>query len=58
MPMIKHLDGVDVEMTPEEEAAFLASLPPPFEPPPAAEPTKEELLAQLQALAAKIEALP
>lgn len=29
MPMIKHVDGVDIEMTPEEEAEFLAALPPP-----------------------------
>lgn len=29
MPLIKHVDGVDIEMTPEEEAEFLASLPPP-----------------------------
>jgi hypothetical protein len=29
MPLIKHVDGVDIEMTPEEEADFLASVPPP-----------------------------
>ena len=29
MALIKNVDGVDVEMTPEEEAEFLASLPPP-----------------------------
>ena len=57
MPLIKHVDGVDIEMTPEEEAAFLASLPPPFVPQPKPEPTKAELKAQLDALAAKIEAM-
>jgi hypothetical protein len=29
MPLIKHVDGVDIEMTQQEEADFLASLPPP-----------------------------
>ena len=29
MALIKHVDGVDIEMTPEEEAEYLASLPPP-----------------------------
>jgi hypothetical protein len=33
MPRIKHVDGVDIEMTPEEEAEFVTSLPPPFVPP-------------------------
>jgi hypothetical protein len=32
MPRIKHVDGVDIEMTPEEEAEFLASLPGPAKP--------------------------
>lgn len=27
MALIKHVDGVDIEMTPQEEAEFLASLP-------------------------------
>ncbi len=35
MPLMKHVDGVDVEMTPEEEAEFLASLPVFVEPVPA-----------------------
>lgn len=34
MALIKHVDGVDIPMTPEEEAAFLASLPPPLNPVP------------------------
>jgi hypothetical protein len=29
MPRIRHVDGVDIEMTAQEEADFLASLPPP-----------------------------
>lgn len=48
--------GQDVEMTPEEEAEFLATLPAP--PAPSREPTKMELLEQIQALMAKVEALP
>lgn len=60
MALIKHVVdengvGQDVAMTPEEEAEFLASLPTP--PPAHPEPTKAELLAQIQALAAKVEAL-
>lgn len=35
MTIMKHVDGVDIEMTPEEEVAHLASLPPPFDPVPA-----------------------
>lgn len=57
MALIKHVDGVDIEMTPEEEAKFLADLPPPFVPPTKREPTKEELQAELQKLASKIESL-
>ena len=33
MPLIKHVDGVDIEMTPEEEAEFLSTLPPDPGPP-------------------------
>ena len=28
MALMKHVDGVDIEMTPEEEAEFLSTLPP------------------------------
>jgi hypothetical protein len=35
MALIKHVDGVDIEMTPAEEAEFLASLPATVEPVPA-----------------------
>lgn len=48
----------EVEMTPEEEAEWLASLPEevPAIPEPA-QPTKAQLLAEVHALLAKIEAL-
>jgi hypothetical protein len=53
----KMVDGVRVNLTPEEiaelEASAAAYAPPTL--PPA--PTKEELLAELQALTAKINAL-
>lgn len=48
----------DVEMTAEEEAEFLATLPTPVEAPAVPEPTKAQLMAEVQALLAKIEALP
>lgn len=61
MALIKHVvdeHGVaqDIPMTPEEEAEFLASLP--GTSPPPREISKEELLTQIQALMAKVEALP
>jgi hypothetical protein len=53
----KFIDGVKVDLTPEEiaelkanEAVFVAPIPP-------TTPTKEQLLAELQALTAKINAL-
>jgi len=59
MALIKHVDGVDIQMTPEEEAAFIADLPAvSVERQQAREPTKAELKEQLDELAAKIEALP
>jgi hypothetical protein len=64
MALIKHVDGVDIEMKPMEEGDFLdavparTSFPPPFLlRPDAPEPTKAELKAQLDDLAAKIEKL-
>lgn len=54
MPLIKHVDGKDVPMTAGEEAEFLATLPVVPAPP---EPSKAELLAQVQALLAKVEAM-
>lgn len=53
----KMVNGVDVPLTPEEIAeleARDAAYVPPTEP---AAPTKEELLAQVQALTAQIQAL-
>jgi len=59
MALIKHVVGedgigVNIEMSPQEEAEFLATLPEPIVPAAPREPTKAELL---QHIAAKIEAL-
>jgi hypothetical protein len=51
--MQKLVDGVLVEMTNEEIERFMRVDVPPIEP----APTKEQLLAELQALTAKIQAL-
>lgn len=53
--MKKIVDGVLMDMTPEEAAVHLAAAPPTLDTPPA--PTKEQLMAELDALAAKIQAL-
>jgi len=53
--MKKIVDGVLTDMTPEEVEAHLAAAPPTLDIPPP--PTKEELLAQLNAIAAQIQAL-
>jgi hypothetical protein len=61
MALIKHVDGVDVEMTPEEEAEFVASLPQGnFTPPGDVKPemTKEQLLLEIQKLTALVNGLP
>lgn len=47
MPLIKHVDGVDIEMTPEEEAEFLATLPPPPREPIPASITRRQCARQL-----------
>ena len=53
--MKKIVDGVLMDMTPEEVEAHLTAAPPTLDTPPA--PTKEQLLAQLNAIAAQIQAL-
>jgi len=53
--MKKLVDGVLMDMTPEEETVHLSAEAPTRDVPPA--PTKEQLLAELQALTAKINAL-
>ena len=53
--MKKIVNGILMDMTPEEIEVHLAAAPPTLDAPPA--PTKEELLAQLNALAAQIQAL-
>jgi hypothetical protein len=61
MALIKHVNGVDVEMTPEEEAEFLASLPQEEFTPPGnlvTEMTKEQLLMEIQKLTALVNGLP
>lgn len=50
------VNGVDIPLTPEE-IAELDARDAAYVPPTPAEPTKEELLAQLQALQAQIQAL-
>ena len=52
----KLVNGVRVELT-TEEIAEINSRPPVLEPETTPAPTKEELLAQLQALTAQINAL-
>jgi hypothetical protein len=52
----KMINGVEIPMTPEEIAEFEAR-DAAYVPPTVAEPTKEQLLAELQALTAKINAL-
>lgn len=52
--MKKIVDGREVEMSADEQAEFLANLP--IVPAPV-EPSKAELLAQVQALLATVEAL-
>ena len=53
----KIVDGVRVDLTSEEIRALEARDAVYVEPTPPPAPTKEELLAQLNALAAKIQAL-
>jgi hypothetical protein len=53
--MKKIVDGVLMDMTAEEEAAHLAAPEPVFDAP--TPPTKEQLMAELAALTAKIQAL-
>lgn len=53
--MKKIVDGVLMDMTPEEIEAHLAAATPTYDAP--SPPTKEQLLAQLQALQAQIQAL-
>lgn len=53
--MKKIVDGVLMDMTPEEVEAHLAAATPTFDTPPP--PTKEQLMAELAALTAKIQAL-
>jgi hypothetical protein len=47
MPLIRQVDGVDIEMTPEEEAAFLADLPPPAPEPIPRSITRRQCAKQL-----------
>jgi len=57
MSLTRLVDGVVIQLSPEEEAAIIAE----WESNPIVvpvEPTKAELLAQIQALTAKVEALP
>lgn len=57
MAQQKMIDGVLIDLTPQEQAerdAAAAAYVPPTTPPA---PTKEQLLAELQALTAKINAL-
>ena len=53
----KMVNGVRVDLTPEEIAELEASAAAYVPPTAPAAPTKEELLAELQALTAKINAL-
>lgn len=48
----------DVEMTPEEEKEFLATLPPQAESPIDKPATKDDLMTQLARIQKQIEALP
>jgi len=50
MALIKHVDGVDIEMTPEEEAEFLSTLPPDPGPPVPQSITRRQCALQLRAL--------
>lgn len=61
MTLIKHVDGVDIEMTPEEEAQFLADLPKLDIPAPgdvANTLTKDQLLLEIKKLSDIIKGLP
>lgn len=53
----KMVDGVRVDLTPEEIAALEARDAAYVAPEPPAPPTKEQLMAELAALTAKIQAL-
>jgi hypothetical protein len=50
MALIKHVDGVDIEMTPEEETEFLASLPGPSDAPVPASITRRQCARQMLAM--------
>ena len=50
-------DGIERDMTVEEQEAYLATLPQ-APPPPAPQPTRADLMARLQEIAAQIATLP